>query len=65
MSIHNFYAGPSIIAPEVLAKASEAILKKDDLLSVIEISHRSIRFGDIMEEARALVKTNTVLYQNK
>lgn len=48
--IYNFYAGPSIIDADVLARGANNILHRDDLLSIIEISHRSKRFGDLMEE---------------
>ncbi|MCH7524992.1 MAG: 3-phosphoserine/phosphohydroxythreonine transaminase [Bacteroidetes bacterium] len=56
MKIHNFSAGPSILPPEVLLQASEAILNfNDDNLSLLEISHRSKPFVDVMEKARASV----------
>lgn len=55
--VHNFSAGPCILPQEVFKEASEAILNFNDLgLSLIEISHRSAAFVDVMEEARALVK---------
>lgn len=55
MKKHNFSAGPSILPPEVLMKASQAVVDLDDSgLSLIEISHRSKAFVDIMEKARAL-----------
>ncbi len=55
MKKHNFSAGPSILPQEVLLKASEAIIDFDNSgLSLIEISHRSKAFVDIMEKARAL-----------
>ena len=55
MKKHNFSAGPCILPEEVLKKASEAILNfNDDNLSLIEISHRSKPFVDVMESARAL-----------
>ncbi len=56
MKKHNFSAGPSILPQEVLQKASQAILNFNDTgLSLIEISHRSKDFVDVMEQARALV----------
>ncbi|MFI1772128.1 3-phosphoserine/phosphohydroxythreonine transaminase [Thalassobellus citreus] len=56
MKKHNFSAGPSILHPEVLLKASQSIIDYNDSgLSLIEISHRSKDFVDIMENARALV----------
>ena len=55
MKKHNFSAGPSILPQEVLLKASEAIVDYDGSgLSLIELSHRSKAFVDIMENARSL-----------
>mgnify|MGYP003683416049 CR=1 FL=1 len=55
MKKHNFSAGPCILPQDVLQKASEAILNfNDDNLSLIEISHRSKAFVDVMEKARSL-----------
>ena len=55
MKKHNFSAGPCILPEEVLLKASEAVVNLDNSgLSLIEISHRSKAFIDIMEKARAL-----------
>ncbi|MEC3964655.1 3-phosphoserine/phosphohydroxythreonine transaminase [Flagellimonas halotolerans] len=55
MKKHNFSAGPCILPSEVMQKASEAVLELDGIgLSLIEISHRSKAFVDIMEKARAL-----------
>ena len=56
MKKHNFSAGPSILPQEVMQKASEAILNfNNDNLSLLEISHRSKAFVDVMEHARSLV----------
>jgi phosphoserine aminotransferase len=56
MKKHNFSAGPSILPQEVLIKASHAVLDfNNDGLSLLEISHRSKPFVDVMEKARALV----------
>ncbi len=55
MKKHNFSAGPCILPQEVLRKASEAVLNfNDDNLSLLEISHRSKPFVDVMENARSL-----------
>ncbi|QTD37910.1 3-phosphoserine/phosphohydroxythreonine transaminase [Polaribacter batillariae] len=55
MKKHNFSAGPCILPQEVLQKASEAILNfNNDNLSLIEISHRSQPFVEVMEKARSL-----------
>ena len=55
--VHNFSAGPCILPQEVLKQASEAVLNFNNLnLSLIEISHRSKDFVEVMEKARSLVK---------
>lgn len=54
MKKHNFSAGPCVLPQEVLLKASEAVMNFDNGLSLIEISHRSKAFIDVMENARAL-----------
>jgi len=54
MKLHNFSAGPCILPKEVITKASEAVLNFDNGLSLLEISHRSKPFVDVMEKARAL-----------
>lgn len=55
MKKHNFSAGPCILPQEVFQKASQAVLDlNDDGLSILEISHRSKAFVDVMEQARAL-----------
>ena len=55
MKRHNFSAGPCVLPQEVMEKSAQAILDFDNGLSLIEISHRSKAFVDIMENARALV----------
>lgn len=55
MKRHNFSAGPCVLPQEVLDKSAQAILGYDSGLSLIEISHRSKAFVDVMENARALV----------
>jgi len=55
MKKHNFSAGPSILPQEVLLKASEAVMDfNNEGLSILEISHRSKAFVDVMEKARSL-----------
>jgi phosphoserine aminotransferase len=55
MKIHNFSAGPCILPKEVLLQASESILDLNNSgLSLIEISHRSSAFAEVMEEAKDL-----------
>ncbi|MDT0559538.1 3-phosphoserine/phosphohydroxythreonine transaminase [Ichthyenterobacterium sp. W332] len=55
MKKHNFSAGPCILPKSVMQKASEAVLDFDNGLSLLEISHRSKPFVDVMEKARSLV----------
>ena len=55
MKKHNFSAGPCILPEEVLQQASKAVIDfNNDDLSLLEISHRSKPFVDVMEHARAL-----------
>jgi phosphoserine aminotransferase len=57
MKKHNFSAGPSILPQEVIKKASDALLNFNGLdLSLIEVSHRSKDFVDVMDNACNLVK---------
>ncbi|TYP74982.1 3-phosphoserine/phosphohydroxythreonine transaminase [Aquimarina intermedia] len=56
MKKHNFSAGPCILPQDVFKEASQAILDFNDSgLSILEISHRSKDFVDVMEESRNLV----------
>lgn len=54
MKRHNFSAGPCVLPQEVIDKSAQAIMGYDNGLSLIEISHRSKAFVDVMENARAL-----------
>lgn len=55
MKKHNYSAGPCILPQEVFKEASQAILDYNNSgLSILEISHRSKDFVDVMEEARSL-----------
>lgn len=55
MKKHNFSAGPCILPQEVFQEASQAVLDFNNSgLSLLEISHRSKDFVDVMEEARSL-----------
>ena len=55
MKKHNFSAGPCILPESVLEKASQAVIDfNNDKLSLIEISHRSKPFVEVMEKAQAL-----------
>ena len=55
MKKHNFSAGPSILPRSVIEEASNGILNiNDSNLSLIEISHRSKDFVEIMDKATFL-----------
>ena len=55
MKKHNFSAGPCILPQPVLQQASKAVINFNGLdLSLIEISHRSNDFVEVMEKARSL-----------
>lgn len=57
VKVHNYSAGPCILPPEVLQKASQSVIELDGHgLSLIEMSHRSKPFVEIMEKARSLVR---------
>ncbi len=57
MQKHNFNSGPSILPQEVLTQAAEGILNFNNIgLSILEIGHRTKWFGDVLEEAKSLVK---------
>ncbi len=55
--MHNFNSGPAILPQEVLDQAAEAVLNFNNIgLSILEIGHRTTWFGEVMTEARSLVK---------
>lgn len=55
--INNFSAGPAILPVEVLEEAKENLMSLPGLgMSVLEISHRSKAFDDIINQAKADVK---------
>ena len=65
MKKHNFSAGPSILPQSVMRKAADAVLNfNDSNLSIIEISHRSKDFVEVMQTARSLALEHLGL-QNK
>jgi phosphoserine aminotransferase len=56
MKKHNFFAGPAILPESVILKASEQVkMLNESGLSLIEISHRSKPFIEIMDNAKNLV----------
>ncbi|WP_185858139.1 3-phosphoserine/phosphohydroxythreonine transaminase [Blattabacterium cuenoti] len=57
MKIHNFNAGPSILPKEVVKKSAQSVINFNDTgLSVLEISHRSMDFLEIIEKTTFLIK---------
>lgn len=54
---YNFYGGPAILPREVIEEAAQAVLEFSGTgLSLLEISHRSKEFVNVMNEAIFLVK---------
>jgi phosphoserine aminotransferase len=57
MKMYNFNSGPSILPKEVLEQAAEAVINFNGIgLSILEIGHRTAWFGDVISEARSLIK---------
>ena len=55
--IHNFSAGPAILPQEVIQNCFDALQNFSGTnLSLIEVSHRSKEFVNVMDEAQSLVK---------
>lgn len=62
---HNFGAGPCILPQEVFKEASQAVLNFNDTgLSILEISHRSKEFEEVIAEAERLVRELLHVPQN-
>ncbi len=57
MRIHNFNAGPAVLPEEVLKEVQQNLVDyKGAGLSVMEMSHRSVEYGEIIEGARTSMK---------
>ncbi len=57
MKKHNFSAGPSILAPEVIENTAKAVRDLNGIgLSIMEISHRGKDFQAVIDETVALFK---------
>ncbi|MEG0074828.1 MAG: 3-phosphoserine/phosphohydroxythreonine transaminase [Eubacterium sp.] len=55
--VYNFSAGPSALPVEVLEKAAAEMVNYGDAgMSVMEMSHRSVAFADILANAKQLYK---------
>ncbi len=56
--IYNFSAGPAILPEDVLKETQENLFSLPGVgMSVLEISHRSKTFDDIINQAKADIKT--------
>jgi len=54
---HNFGAGPCILPEMVLSRAAEAVKQWDSAgLSILEVSHRSPEFEDVVKSTEKLVR---------
>jgi len=54
---HNFGAGPCILPQEVFQEASQAVIDFNNTgLSILEISHRSKEFEEVVKETEQLVR---------
>ncbi len=62
---YNFSAGPAMLPVEVMQKVQQSLLNyKNTGFSIIEISHRSSVFIDLLEETNHLFRTITNLPDN-
>ncbi len=65
MKKHNFSAGPAILPAKVFKEAAQAVEELNGIgLSLLEISHRSKDFVNILDEAVSLVKEIMKLPEN-
>ena len=54
MRVFNFSAGPAVLPEDVLKKAASELLEyKDSGQSVMEMSHRSKEYGEIISSVEA------------
>ena len=64
--LHNFNAGPAVLPKNIFEKTSKSILNLNESgLSILEISHRSNQFKNILSEARELVLNIAKLDSNE
>ena len=63
--IYNFGAGPSVLPKEVLKKVQEELLDFEKSgMSVMEISHRSKSFQEVIDEAQSNLRDLMSFPQN-
>ncbi len=54
--VFNFSSGPAVLPVKVLEEAQQAVLELPGLgMSILEISHRSKAFGEVVAEAKSLL----------
>jgi phosphoserine aminotransferase len=56
MKMYNFNSGPAMLPNDVLQQAAEAVLQYKNGESIVEISHRSNAYNEILNEAKSLLK---------
>ncbi|MFC1770949.1 3-phosphoserine/phosphohydroxythreonine transaminase [Candidatus Margulisiibacteriota bacterium] len=55
--VYNFYAGPAVLPLPVLEKAQKELLNYDNSgMSIMELSHRSNTFVNVLESAEARIR---------
>ncbi len=60
MKINNFSAGPSKIPNEILQNISKEIIDYKDLgYSVLELSHRSVAYEELVSISKSKLRKNT------
>ena len=65
MTIYNFSAGPAVLPKAVLEIAqSEMLDYKNSGMSVMELSHRSSLFEEIIQEAETLLRELMAIPKN-
>ena len=65
MKKYNFSAGPSKLDKTVIEKANQSIIEYEDKgLSILEISHRSKEYTDIMEKLKSNLKNLFAIPEN-
>ena len=64
--VYNFSAGPSMLPEEVLKKAQTEMLEYGTSgMSVMEMSHRSKDYQDIIDSAEAVSYTHLDVYKRQ
>ena len=65
MKKYNFSPGPSKLDKTVIEKANQSIIEYEDKgLSILEISHRSQEYSDIMEKLKSNLRNLLSIPEN-